>query len=339
MAEQKDSRIEMIRGLCILAVVFIHCPSGLAYQQIPGEEWKFWEWVTIRQLSNFAVGTFFFLSGYLTTSNAVKSAKQYIIKRCKRLLIPMYCWSLLYMGIQIIKDYPGVDSFALYGLKYLFGMSAGPFYFIIVMTQLVFLAPLIFRMAGSYLGQGILWLITPVWLGLQYIITLTSGSQIPHCEYFFMSWLIYYWAGIFLRRQAVVKLNSVNLSGIGVLCCTSLNLIEGYVLYALTGTGTFGTSQIRGGVVLYALSVSVFLMANGSKIASQILVKLGNLSYGVYYVHLLWLSVITHLLPSEIPFPVIQIVCWSTAVVGSYLTCRIIQRLVGKQRAHNILGI
>ena len=37
-------------------------------------------------------------------------------------------------------------------------------------------------------------------------------------------------------------------------------MLEGYVLYAMTETGTFGTSQIRGGVVLFALSVAGYLM-------------------------------------------------------------------------------
>lgn len=260
MAEQKDNRIEMIRGLCIIAVVFIHCPSGLPYQNVLGDGWKFWEWVTLRQLSNFAVGTFFFLSGYLTTQKAVNATKQYIIKRCKRLLIPLYFWSVLYIGIQIVTDYPSLDSPALYGLKYLLGMSAGPFYFIVVMIQLVFLTPLAFRLASKRPGRIALWMITPVWLLLQYIVTLTTGKQILYCEYFFVSWIIYYWAGIQMRERMPKITEKSSLFGIGLLFGTAFNMLEGYVLYAMTETGTFGTSQIRGGVVLFALSVAGYLM-------------------------------------------------------------------------------
>ena len=87
----KNRKIQMIRGLCIAAVVLIHSGSGADMQYVPGQEWQFWYWILLRQVINFAVGTFFFLSGYLVNQEKVKQAPiQFIRDRLARLAIPLY---------------------------------------------------------------------------------------------------------------------------------------------------------------------------------------------------------------------------------------------------------
>ena len=40
--KKKYQTIQMIRGLCIAAVVLIHSGSGADMQFVPGQEWQFW---------------------------------------------------------------------------------------------------------------------------------------------------------------------------------------------------------------------------------------------------------------------------------------------------------
>jgi len=63
--KEKNNYWQIIRGLCILAVILIHSPNAASYSidSIP-----FNMWLVIRQIINFPVAIFLFLSGYLVNS-------------------------------------------------------------------------------------------------------------------------------------------------------------------------------------------------------------------------------------------------------------------------------
>ena len=63
------------------AVVLIHSGSAAEMQFVSGQEWQFWYWVILRQIINFAVGTFFFLFGYLVDQQKVDRAPLQFISR------------------------------------------------------------------------------------------------------------------------------------------------------------------------------------------------------------------------------------------------------------------
>lgn len=139
--KKKDQTIQMIRGLCIAAVVLIHSGSGADMQFVPGQEWQFWYWIILRQVINFAVGTFFFLSGYLVNQEKVKQAPiQFIRDRLVRLAIPFIVWSCIYSLKTILLDWPNVDWVSVI-LHFGAGKAAAPFYFILVLLQLNVLTP------------------------------------------------------------------------------------------------------------------------------------------------------------------------------------------------------
>ena len=74
-AVAKNSSIQILRALAIIAVVVIHSyPIGIVG-------------VFLRPFINFAVPMFIFLSGYLTKFE-IGDYKTFAIKRIKRVLIP-----------------------------------------------------------------------------------------------------------------------------------------------------------------------------------------------------------------------------------------------------------
>lgn len=88
--KEKLNNIQVIRVLCIIAVVTIHtCPSG----QIG---------IFLRPFLNFCVSIFIFLSGYLTKM-LIEDKSKYIKKRLSRVIIPYIIWSIIY--IIIYNDY------------------------------------------------------------------------------------------------------------------------------------------------------------------------------------------------------------------------------------------
>ena len=66
--KQRDDFWQFIRGLCIAAVVLIHCPNGIGYSPV-----CFYSWFSLRQIINFPVATFVFMAGYFVSRQKVEA--------------------------------------------------------------------------------------------------------------------------------------------------------------------------------------------------------------------------------------------------------------------------
>ena len=87
VSPKKSYMIQMLRGLAIIAVVFIHnTPGGLPQ-------------VFCRPFLNFSVGLFLFLSGMLSCADKWKPRK-----RIMKIVIPYVIWTLLYVILHNYKD-------------------------------------------------------------------------------------------------------------------------------------------------------------------------------------------------------------------------------------------
>lgn len=73
----KSQYWQMVRGICILAVIMIHCPSGQNYTDI-----DYIAWIVLRQFINFPVAMFIFLAGYFVTPEKTQGDyKIFLFKR------------------------------------------------------------------------------------------------------------------------------------------------------------------------------------------------------------------------------------------------------------------
>lgn len=77
MEKQKNGFWQIIRGICILAVILIHCPNAISYGAAETSAW-----LVLRQVINFPVAIFFFMSGYFTNiQKCVENPGKYILTR------------------------------------------------------------------------------------------------------------------------------------------------------------------------------------------------------------------------------------------------------------------
>lgn len=138
----RNNKIQVLRGWAIIAVVLIHtCPLGI-YQ------------VIFRPFINFAVATFFFLSGYLTKTEN-NDWGNFFKKRIYRVIIPYVIWTILY---SVTSEWWNMSSIVW---NLLTAKSAGMMYYILVYIQFVLLTPLFGKLAKSrYSWIG--WFIAPV---------------------------------------------------------------------------------------------------------------------------------------------------------------------------------
>lgn len=87
MVADKSYKIQVLRGLAILAVVMIHnTPAGAAQ-------------VWCRPFINFSVGMFLFLSGMLSSAE-----RWHPKKRIKKVAIPYSIWTLVYVIMNNVNN-------------------------------------------------------------------------------------------------------------------------------------------------------------------------------------------------------------------------------------------
>lgn len=232
-----------IRGICILAVVLIHSLGGFDYSA--GYNVEF---IILRQIINFAVATFVFMSGYFVPvekiCNKDFSYKEWILNGGGQ-TVRTLCNLVFYSGISLAKDiHHGKSIHWLdYVYRFVIGKSATPFYYIVVLIQLTIITPwLVYVVKESKTIKNLLWLITPCYLLYVYVRNFTTGSSPRLYETLFPAWFGFYYLGINVRCGLKLKCNRWK-----VLTAWAVSCVEALALRELGMSVGFYTSQITFG--------------------------------------------------------------------------------------------
>lgn len=274
----------MVRGICILAVIMIHCPAGESgmSQAI---------WLALRQLINFPVAVFIFMAGYFVKSEKATMSWTYLKNRGGRLLAPFLLWSTLYT----IKNVVFGDACSWQEILFAFvtGQSAVPLYYILVMLQLMLLTPFLVRIENKWW----LYAITPIYLCGVYAWNLYFGSAPPLYGTFFPAWLIFYLLGIDAKKGKI-DIWSAKASIAWVVTGLSVALVESFTLLKVGCNIAFACSQVKFSSLFYSVVVILFLLKKQQSEQRQsslenVLSQVGDDSYGIFYSHMMVLYVVS----------------------------------------------
>ena len=137
----KNEYFQAIRGICICAVLFIHCQTGLSYKfEMFPNNINYFYWIFSRQFLNFCVATFFFLSGYFVNREKVlNNSRLWIKNRFIRLGIPFLLWSIFYRLIRLVFS-GKINLIEIYNSIFLLftGNGESHLYFVFVFCLFVF---------------------------------------------------------------------------------------------------------------------------------------------------------------------------------------------------------
>lgn len=304
----------MLRAIAIIAVVMIHTT--------PAGQWQ----VFCKPFINFAVATFIFLSGYLTKADNENWLKFYV-RRITRVLVPYIIWTVIYS----IPDIQSSGPSAL--VKNLLCANATTtLYYIFVYIQFVLLTPLLGKLAKSpYRQLG--WLIAPLSVILFKYIPVFGDIQLgKHIQLFWnddcLGWFTFYYLGLILGNRIIDR--QFNIRNLAVLYCASLllQMAEGYLWFTVDPAGC--GSQLK---LSSILSSSIFLLITyyvlercaprvnrGSpKPKSRLLCTIGDYSFGIYLVHMMFLKGLQHLeFYSAIPYPLTSLIVLSVSLIFCY---------------------
>lgn len=271
---KKSQYWQMVRGICILAVIMIHCPSGQNYTDL-----DYTVWVILRQFINFPVAMFIFLAGYFMTPEKTQGDyKTFLFKRGVRLLLPYLVWSCIYLFKTAIFD--GITlRHIVYAL--ICGKAATPFYYIVVMIQLTIITPWLVRRRKKRM-----YLITPAYLVIIYTYNIVTGTVPLLYETLFPAWFFFYLLGMDCRSGNIGKwIKKIKIYRVVIALLVSI--AEAFILKTVECADEFVTSQIKLGSFLYVAALALWLLKKKIEPKRNILSITGDYSYGIFYCHML----------------------------------------------------
>ena len=303
--EQKSVKIQTLRGLAIIAVVFIHVtPLGMAQ-------------VICRPFLNFAVGVFLFLSGLLSDVD-----KWNPFKRIIKILVPYVIWTFVY---TVIWSYSVPDQIFRKFLHYLiYGNSAAVMYYVFVYCEFILLIPLIDKLAGSrfkFLG----FFISPLEIAFMRLIPIVFNIQLNKfissaVHLSCLGWFTYFYLGYLLGNNYIdIKWQTKTIT---ILWAISLlmQMLEGYWYYSMgvvnCGTQSKLTAVLSGS--LFCILAYRYIESDSNR-KLPLLITMGNNSFGIFFSHLAVLQLF-HLIPGYkrylvYPFKAVLLVFLSLGIV------------------------
>ena len=309
----------MLRGMAIIAVVMIHAT--------PAGQWQ----IFCKPFINFAVAAFIFLSGYLTKTDNDNWLKFYT-RRISRVLVPYIIWTVIY-------SIPDIRSAGMSALvkNLLCANATTTLYYIFVYIQFVLLTPLLGKLAKSpYRHLG--WLIAPLSVILfKYIPVFGGIEQGKHIQLFWndacLGWFTFYYLGLILGNRIIDR--KFNVRNLAILYCASLLLqvAEGYLWYKTDPAGCgsqLKLSSILSSSIFILLIYGVLLNRNHQP-KSRLLCMIGDYSFGIYLVHMMFLKLFeTFDLYKLIPYPINSIVVLAISFIFCYTCSTVFGKKLGR---------
>ncbi len=304
----KNEYWQCIRGLCILAVVMIHAPAAVDYELWSGE---FTAWLLIRQIINFTVATFIFLSGFFTNPDkCTLNYGDYLKKRFVRLLIPYLLYSFLYSAFTVLRTVHLGQSIDWKGIIYNFivGKSATPLYYILVLLQLCLITPLLIKIIRKKnFWSKALWFVTPVYLAALYVWNFYKGTPPRLYETLFPAWFLFYYLGLHTKLNKDYWEKVVSKAGklAFVILAMLLSMGESVLLIFAGCKSTFAVSQIKISSFIFSFCVIMYVCRlqkrhsnNVKSFTGKFLKLFGDNSYGIYYIHYFFVIIIKSIFSS-----------------------------------------
>lgn len=208
-------------------------------------------------------------------------------------------WLLLYSGLELLRNVHSGNEIHCFGFVYRFivGKSATPYYYIIVLVQLTVITPWLIKIVKQNgIISRILWLVTSVYLVYLYTWNYIVGASPRLYETLFPAWFGFYYLGIQVRCGWKLKGN-----GFVVAATLLLNCVEAIGLRATGLDIGFYTSQITAGSFLYSVAMIGWLLKKNESNCSicRLLSKIGDCSYGIFYIHMAVLMIVGRIIKSE----------------------------------------
>lgn len=186
-------------------------------------------------------------------------------------------------------------------IKLLVFQSSGPYYFIALIIQYYILLPILNRLVnvvGLMLGIVTSIIMTSIICYMRYY----TNVSLPLIIYAgnFATWMMFFVLGLYFGSSAVIKIPNKHLVVL-ILVFYSLSCIESYMLIAMFHQAGEAVTAVKASSFMYSYFLIVFLFNNRDWIRSKFLKNLGEISFGIYLIHVFALTAASRLLSRLYP--------------------------------------
>ncbi|MGK6352534.1 acyltransferase [Parapedobacter sp. DT-150] len=340
---ERDYSFDVLRGIAILGVVFIHVTNITYKDNLSGL--NFYLCVALKQAVNFSVPLFLFISGFFMAKKEVKdfnSYKRFLYKQLPRIFIPFLVWSSFY---SVFNYYQNGDILSVF-INFITFQSTVPFYFICLIIQYYILLPLIVYLGKSLKGVMLSLIVSLFCCQVVEILHYKFSINLPLIVYAgnFLMWLVFPVLGIYFNKNTKSEYTK---SEILLWVTVVLYLVQLLHTFWLANSYEEPKLAAAAGKIssfLYSISAILFLYSIKEKLNRGIfMVKMGLASFGIFFSHMLVLMSIGVILNKIISLEVqqhviIQVVETITIAILCYLFGKVSVKILGKENAAKYLG-
>jgi len=349
MQKDRDLSFDAFRGVAIIAVVATHaCRTGFPWRYSATGQWNFFFLIAWQQLFNFAVPAFLFISGYWMAKKPIRSLQDYktfLIRRLTRVLIPYFFWSFLFLAYAAIRT--GDVNVQKIIFKLLTGGACPGYFFIIMITQLYIITPLLKYINRERYGLILVLILNMISLLALYLSRVYNIIGHLPAALPFYSWIIFYEIGLLTgsRDDKTFAPKNMRFFILPVLLVSLLaSELEGMILLLKYDNLNFAVSAVKYSSFLYSACVILGFLFVKERIKywSKSLVLIGNYSFGIYLIHIPVLNQVTKLVQKSSTIYSFQPLYQFIALTLTILTCLVIiditRRLLPKPFCVKVLG-
>lgn len=324
---QRNTYFDFLRGIAMIMVVGIHTFAPL--QAGEGEIYDFTANI-VRQALNCAVPLFLALSGYFS-AKWLKYNRGGIAKQIQKVYVPTILFSLPYFFQDLI--YAGTSKIVILDVATLVVCGYSVFYFIAVIIQYYLLTPFLTRIGNRKLLWTSATISSVSVLSVSYLLYVKQ-LNLPLILYAgpCTLWIAFYSLGIYIRKnnRQYSYTTAVVIMTAGFL----LSVIESY-------------QWERFGNISYGIKLSSFIFSAGAilvlfsakteriirpNILTHSIVRVGNLSFGIYLTHMLVVNTLAANHLSE------WLVRWLVVLIVSAVLVKLLNWCI-PDKYHRLLGI
>ena len=165
-------------------------------------------------------------------------------------------------------------------------------------------------------------------------VLIILGHEIPFRTTLFPAWFIYFIIGIYVRNNNITSL--IKHKYIAIVIGLLLSVIEGIIIDKYLNNYSFASSQIKISSCIYSIAIINLITNINSKCKlhrENIVSRIGNNSYGIFYSHMIFLTLCTIVLNKlcivNNLLPIYQLIQMITSLFLSYIFVKVIKKLLG----------
>ncbi len=295
--QDRQLSLDLIRLASALAIILIHTVS-LRYFDLDQLGYK--NWIVSASLGWLVIwGTplFVMVSGYLLIGSAAKTnATDFWKKRFHKLAIPLIFWNIFY---YLFNHHSSAGSVVEFFSQLFASGTASHLYFLNIMVGLYLLTPFL----TNYLSKTNLKIVVPILILLSafyhYSYSFLGFPRLNNIFIWFIPYLGYYLAGYLVGNLPTIKHFKIISSLIVFIFLLSIFVTRKLVfIFETHDQDTILVSNLSLPVAGIALLIFYFLSHLSNNILqkhSHVLLKLSNLTFGVYLIHPFWLEILKNI--------------------------------------------